>query len=181
MAARSNARFADQRIAELEVSDSLDPELKQLQQGLLSSLDVFELPRQAAKRLRMGVGLDLESVRSALSEHLLGCLTDLQDSLAFMEENFTSDDVISGDAIRRLQLDDGDVEAFFKPEVMRSRSVPYSMDDVTSWIARATALENIADRHALFTEFAAIEDCFENIERGARQAVWSIDEQANLR
>ncbi|GAA3844229.1 hypothetical protein GCM10022226_79180 [Sphaerisporangium flaviroseum] len=163
------------------LSDSLGPELKQLQQELPSSSDVFELPRQAAKQLRMEVGLDLESVRSALSEHLLGRLTDLQGSLAYMEENFTSDDVIPGDAIRLLQLDDGDVEAIFNPEVMRSRSVPYSMGDVTSWIARAAALEGIADRHALFTEFAAIEDSFENIEKGARQAVWSIDEQANLR
>jgi hypothetical protein len=163
------------------LSDSLGPELKQLQQGLPSPPDVFDLPRQAAKQLRMEVGLDLESVRSALSEHLLGRLTDLEDSLAYMEENFTGGDVIPGDAIRLLQLGDGDVEAIFKPKVMRSRPAPYSIDDLTSWIARATALAGIADRNALFTEFAAIEDCFENIEKGARQAVWRIDEQANMR
>lgn len=162
-------------------SDSLGPELKQLQDGLPSPSDVFELPRQAAKQLRIEVGVDLESVRSALADHLLGRLTDLQDSLAYIEESSTSGDVIPGDAIRMLQLDDGDVEAIFNSEVMRSRPVPYSMDDLTSWITRATALEGMADKHTLFTEFAAIEDCFENIEKEARKAVWHIDEQANIR
>ncbi|GAA2255375.1 hypothetical protein GCM10010402_08330 [Actinomadura luteofluorescens] len=163
------------------LSDSLGPELTQFQQGLPRSSGVFELPRQAAQQLRIEVGLDLESVRSALREHLLGRLTDLQELLDYIEESATARNVIPGDAIRMLQIDDDDWEAILKVEVMRSRPVPYSMDDLTSWLARATALEDMTEKHALFTEFAAIEDCFEDIEKRAREAVWKIDERANMR
>ena len=162
-------------------TDSLGPELARLQEELLSPRDPFQLPRRAARQLREEVGLDLDAVRSALGDHLLGRLADLKEGLAYVEENLTGSDVIPGDAIRVMQIEDGDVEAIFNKEAMRSRPYPLTMNDLESWINRATALDGLADKHALFTEFGAIEDRFEKLEQNVSKAVWQIDEQANMR
>ncbi len=53
--------------------------------------------------------------------------------------------------------------------------------DVRSWTERATMMEGMDDKHALFAEFAALENAFEDLEQKARKAVWSIDEAANMR
>ncbi|MDQ0375974.1 hypothetical protein [Cellulomonas humilata] len=159
----------------------LGPELALLHEDLPTPRDLFQLPHLAAKQLREAVQLDLNAVRSALGEHLLARLADLQDNIAYVEENLTGRDVIPGDAILAMQIQDGDAEAIFDPEVMRSRNYPLTMNDLRSWVERATALESMSDKHALFTEFAAIEDCFEKVEQVARKAVWDIDEQANWR
>jgi hypothetical protein len=55
------------------------------------------------------------------------------------------------------------------------------MDDVKSWIERAMAMESMDDKHALFAEFAALEDAFEDLEKKVNRAVWDIDEAANMR
>lgn len=52
---------------------------------------------------------------------------------------------------------------------------------IETWIERATAIEGQDDKHALFAEFAALEDAFEDLEQKVREAVWHIDEEANMR
>jgi len=126
------------------------------------------------------VGLDLAAVRTALVEHLLGRLDDLESGLAYIEENSTRG-AIPGDGIRSMQIEDGDIEAIFDDQVLRSRKYPLSMKNVQSWIERATAMESMDDKHALFTELAALEDAFEDLEQKVRRAVWPIDEAANMR
>jgi hypothetical protein len=126
------------------------------------------------------VGLDLAAVRTALVDHLLGRLDDLESGLAYIEENNVNG-AIPGDAIRIMQIEDGDIEAIFDPEVLQSRKYPLTMKDVKSWIERATAMEGMDDKHALFAELAALEDAFEDLEEKVREAVWRIDEAANMR
>jgi len=36
------------------------------------------------------------------------------------------------------------------------------------------------DKHVLFSEFAALEDAFEDLEEKVRETVWRIDEAANM-
>lgn len=38
-----------------------------------------------------------------------------------------------------------------------------------------------ADKHALFAELAALEDAFEGLAQKVCEAVWSIDEAADIR
>jgi hypothetical protein len=38
-----------------------------------------------------------------------------------------------------------------------------------TWIDRVTALDRLVDKHALFAEFGAIEDCFEKLEQRVRK------------
>ncbi|MEV7995002.1 hypothetical protein AB0O67_24780 [Streptomyces sp. NPDC086077] len=158
----------------------LGPELARFQDGLPGRQNPVELPRRAAKQLREEVGLDLTSVRTALVEHLLARLDDLMSGLAYIEENITGG-AIPGDGIRTMQIKDGDIEAIFDAQVLRSRKYPLSMKDVESWIERATAMEGMDDKHALFGELAALEDAFEDLEERVREAVWRIDEAANMR
>ena len=160
---------------------SLGPELARLYEELPRPQDPFQLPRRAAGQLRQEVGLDLGTVRSALRDHLVSRLADLKDGLEYIEECLSYSDVTPGDAIRVMQIEEGDVDAIFNTEILRSRPYPLTMDDVDIWIDRAKALDRLVDKHALFAEFGAIEDCFEKLEQSVSKAVWQIDEQANMR
>lgn len=104
-------------------SHLLGPELERFQADLPSRTDWFELPRRAAKRLREEVGLDLTAVRTALVDHLVGRLYDLESGLTYIEENITGG-AIPGDGIRAMQVKRDDVEAIFDNDVMRSRPYP---------------------------------------------------------
>ncbi|MDJ0382231.1 hypothetical protein [Streptomyces sp. G-G2] len=119
-------------------------------------------------------------MRDALVGHLLGRLDDLESGLAYIEENSASG-AVPGDAIRIMQIEDGDLDAIFDEDVLRSRKFPLTMKDVKSWITRAMAMEEMDDKHALFAELAALEDAFEDLEQKVRDAVWAIDEAANMR
>jgi hypothetical protein len=162
------------------VDRQLGPELARFEDASGRHDEPFDLPHRAARQLRREVGLDLAAVRTALVAHLLERLEEVESGLGYIEEN-SLNPMRSGDAIRWMQVEDDDVEAIFNDAAFRSRDYPLTMADVTEWIERATAMENLTDKHALFTEFAALEDAFEGLERRVRQAVWDIDEQANMR
>ncbi|WP_460889028.1 hypothetical protein [Promicromonospora xylanilytica] len=164
----------------MSYSNPLGPELARFEDDLLGRQSPFDLPRRAAKQLRKEVGLDLAAVRAALVEHLLERLDDLESGLTYIEENITGG-AIPGDGIRSMQIEDGDIEAIFDSQTLRSRKYPLTMKDVESWIERATAMQSMDDKHALFAELASLEDSFEELERNVREAVWQIDEAANLR
>ncbi|MFF2129744.1 hypothetical protein ACFVW1_31050 [Streptomyces olivochromogenes] len=158
----------------------LGPELARFQDDRPGHRDPFEVSHRAAKQLREEVGLDLAAVRTALVDHLLGRLDDLESGLAYVEENSVNG-AAPGDAIRIMQVEDGDIETIFDNEVLRSRKYPLTMKDVRSWIERATAMADTDDKHALCAELAALEDEFEDLEAKVRDAVWRIDEAANMR
>jgi hypothetical protein len=159
---------------------SLGPELARFQDSFPGRDDPFEVSHRAAKQLRAEVGLDFEAVRTSLVDHLLGRLDDLETGLDYIEESSRSG-AIPGDAIRIMQIEDGDLDAIFDKEVLRSRRYPLTMKDVKSWIERATAMESLDDKHALFAELAALENAFEDLEQKVSKAVRSIDEEANMR
>ncbi|MCX4792286.1 hypothetical protein OG369_41530 [Streptomyces sp. NBC_01221] len=160
--------------------EHLGPELARFQDARPGRRDPFEVSHRAAKQLREEVGLDLTAVRTALVDHLLGRLDDLESGLAYVEENSVNG-AAPGDAIRAMQIEDGDIEAIFVSQVLRSRKYPLTMEDVKSWVERATAMADMDDKHALFAELAALEDAFEDLESKVREAVWRIDEAANMR
>ena len=160
--------------------DPLGPELTSLQGDVADRPEPFELPHRAALQLREEVGLDFAAVRTALVEHLLGRLYDIESGLSHIEENIPSG-AIPGDGIRMMQIEEDDMEAVFKKEVLRSRSYSLSMNDIRTWIERATAMHGLDDKHALFAEFAALEDAFEDLEQKVYEAISHIDEEANRR
>lgn len=99
--------------------------------------------------------------------------------LNYIEENARR--LQPGDAIRLMQIDDGDVDAIFDSEVLRSRRLPITMQSLRDWVERAEALREVTDRDTLFAEFAILEDLFEPLEGRVNEAIWNIDEQANMR
>lgn len=131
------------------------------------------------QQMRDDIGLGFETVRAALAEHLLERLEDLRQSLDHIDGCLTSHDAQPGDAILVLQIEDGDVEAIFDQEVLRSRAFPIGYGDLDSWTARAHALKSETDRYALFIEFGSIEECFEKLEEAAQEMIFEIDDQAN--
>ncbi|MEU6012283.1 hypothetical protein, partial [Streptomyces sp. NPDC047453] len=154
------------------------PELDRFLKGPKGWHDPFGLPERAASVLREEVGLDLEAVRDALSEHLLGRLDELEGNIQYVEEYFPNS--VAGDALRIIQVDDSDIEAIFSNEVLRSRTYPHNANDLMIWRQRAETLLTVAEKHALFTEYAAIEVGFEALERQARTAVERIDQEIQL-
>lgn len=117
----------------------------------------FDLPKLAADQLRSEIGLDLDAIRSALRDYLLGRLNEAEDGLAFIEGNMP--DVAPGDGLRLVQAKPEDTLA-----EIRSSTYPHVPADLVTWRQRASAMDGIVDRHELMTEFAAIEDEFEELE-----------------
>ncbi|MER6160736.1 hypothetical protein ABT147_35265 [Streptomyces sp. NPDC001868] len=154
------------------------PELERFIKGFSGYDDPFDLPERAANKLREEVGLDLEGVRDALTKYLLGRLDELEDNIRYVEGFFT--DLLPGDAIRIIQVAEGDIEAIFNRDVMRSRTYPHEESDLVTWRERAAALSGITEKHALFTEFAAIEMSFEELEKQSIAAVEQIDDQIQM-
>jgi hypothetical protein len=159
-------------------ADEVGPELARFQPSWRAG-DPFEIPHRAATKLREEVGLDLSALQSALADHLTLRLEELQSGLEYIDENNPRRH--AGEAIRLMQVDDDDVDAIFRPDVFRRRQFPITMQDLHDWTERAGALREVADRDALFAEFAALEDLFEPLEGRVNEAIWQIDEQANMR
>ncbi|MFD5702554.1 hypothetical protein [Streptomyces lasiicapitis] len=139
------------------------PELERFLPGPGGSTDVFRIPEYAAATLRHEVGLDLTTVRSALKNHLLARLEELEDCIrevmGFCRET-------RPEAIDTIQWGESD------PVV--------SEEDILSWRERAEALAEVDEKHAMFSEFAAIEIALEPFEKKAVDAVIRIDEEINL-
>jgi hypothetical protein len=104
-------------------SDALGPEFARFQDDVLDRADLFELHHRAAKQLRREIGLDLAVVRSALVSHLLERLYDLESGLEYIEASSVNG-AAPGDGIRWMQIEDDELEAIFKEDVLRSRKYP---------------------------------------------------------
>ncbi|WP_306206174.1 hypothetical protein [Actinoplanes sp. RD1] len=159
-------------------ADAVGPELARFQPNWRSG-DPFEIPHLAATKLREEIGLDLPALQDALADHLSLRLQEMLSGLNYIEENARR--LQPGDAIRLMQIDDGDVDAIFDSEVLRSRRLPITMQSLRDWVERAEALREVTDRDTLFAEFAILEDLFEPLEGRVNEAIWNIDEQANMR
>jgi gluconate kinase len=159
-------------------SDPIGPELRRFER---CNDDPLMISHTAARQLRAELGLDLPRFQAALIENLASRLEDLEDGLAYVQENLTYRDARPGDALRLLQLDPDDIEAIFDHTAMRSRPCPITAESIRAWIQATSEMEKLADRHALFIEFARIEDEFEALERSVHEAIYQIDEAANMR
>lgn len=159
-------------------NEDTGPELDRFIEGFNGRYDPFDLPERAANKLREEVGLDLDVVRDALTKHLLGRLEELEENIRYVEGFFH--DLLPGDALRIIQVAEYDIDAIFNRDVMRSRTYPHDEGDFVTWRERAAALSGIAEKHALFTEFAAIETSFEELERQALSSVEQIDDQVQM-
>jgi len=154
------------------------PELARFQPDWRAG-DPFQIPHLAATKLREEVGLDLSVLQTALADHLSLRLEELLSGLEYIDKN--NPNRHTGEAIRLVQVDDDDVDAIFRPEVLLSRRFPITVQDLRDWTERAEALREVTDRDALFAEFAALEDLFERLEGRVNEAIWHIDEQDNVR
>ncbi|MFF5334711.1 hypothetical protein [Streptomyces sp. NPDC013181] len=139
------------------------PELERFLRGMAGWPDPFKLPEYAAATLRSEVGLDLAAVRSSLMNHLLARLEQVD---GFIREVMSFGRKSYEEAIEFIQWDEKDS--------------PTDERDVLSWRERAEALVSVVDKHALFSEFAAIEISLEPFERQAIDAMIRIDEEINL-
>ncbi|MCA2218029.1 hypothetical protein [Jidongwangia harbinensis] len=159
-------------------ADEVGPELARLRPDWRAE-SPFEIPHIAATKLREEVGLDLSALQDALADHLSLRLEELLSGLEYIDQNNPRRN--AGEAIRLMQVGNDDVDAIFNPDVLLSRRLPITVQDIRDWAERAEALREVADRDALFAEFAALEDLFEPLERRVNEAVWQIDERANMR
>ncbi|AUY50491.1 hypothetical protein [Streptomyces sp. CB01881] len=131
-----------------------------------------DLPKKIAAQLRREVGLDLPQVRGALTAYLDARLDQMVDGLEFIEDNLSGPPLVRGDALRLVQAN---LSANPTLEQVRGRKYPYSKVDLEQWRTRIAALESIDDRHALVSEYAAIEDSFEPLEEKISEAVFQVD------
>ncbi|MFH9228752.1 hypothetical protein [Streptomyces lydicus] len=134
--------------------------------------ETTDLPKKIAAQLRREVGLDLPLVRSALAAYLDARLNQMVDGLEFIEDNLGGPPLVRGDALRLVQAN---LAANPTLEQVRGRKYQYSKADLEQWRTRIAALESIADKHALVSEYAAIEDSFEPLEEKIKDAVLQVD------
>ncbi|MFI1808416.1 hypothetical protein ACH415_32925 [Streptomyces californicus] len=134
--------------------------------------EATDLPKKIAAQLRREVGLDLPLVRSALAAYLDARLDQMVDGLEFIEDNLGGPPLVRGDALRLVQAN---LAANPTLEQVRGRKYQYSKSDLEQWRTRVAALESIADKHALVSEYAAIEDSFEPLEEKIKDAVLQVD------
>ncbi|MET9694812.1 hypothetical protein ABZY81_41570 [Streptomyces sp. NPDC006514] len=131
-----------------------------------------DLPKKIAAQLRREVGLDLPQVRSALAAYLGARLDRMVDGLEFIEDNLGGRSLVRGDALRLVQANLATNPTL---EQVRGRRYPHSKADLEQWRTRIAALESIEDKHALVSEYAAIEDSFEPLEEKITDAVFQVD------
>ncbi|WP_328512862.1 hypothetical protein OHB25_59400 [Streptomyces mirabilis] len=129
------------------------------------------LPKTVAAQLRAELDLDPAGVRSALSSYLLARLDSVDERLVSVD---ALPWLVAGDALRLAQLPrDRPVDL----EKSRSRPGTHRPADLVRWRTRAEALAvSEADKHAIFTEFAAIEDEFEELETLIHMAADQIED-----
>ncbi|MFE6852955.1 hypothetical protein ACFVDH_19445 [Streptomyces sp. NPDC057674] len=152
---------------------SLGSEICRFTEGRPPRFDeAMDLPKRIAAQLRREVGLDLPQVRSALSAYLDARLDQMVEGLEFVEDNLGFPGLVRGDALRLVQAN---LAANPTLEQVRGRKYQYSKVDLELWRSRAAALEAIDDKHALVSEYAAIEDSFELLEEKIRDAALQVD------
>ncbi|WP_030651384.1 MULTISPECIES: hypothetical protein [Streptomyces] len=134
--------------------------------------ETTDLSKKIAAQLRREVGLDLPLVRSALAAYLDARLDQMVDGLEFIEDNLGGPPLVRGDALRLVQAN---LAANPTLEQVRGRKYQYSKSDLEQWRTRIAALGSIADKHALVSEYAAIEDSFESLEEKIKDAVLQVD------
>jgi hypothetical protein len=134
--------------------------------------EATDLPKKIAVQLRLEVGLDLPQVRSAFAAYLDARLDEMVDGLEFIEDNLAGPPLVRGDALRLVQAN---LAANPTLEQVRGRKYQYSKADLEQWRTRIAALESIDDKHALVSDYAAIEDSFELLEEKTREAVFQVD------
>ncbi|MBT2877298.1 hypothetical protein OHB37_25715 [Streptomyces albidoflavus] len=134
--------------------------------------ETTDLPKKIAAQLRREVGLDISLVRSALAAYLDARLDQMVDGLEFIEDNLGGPPLVRGDALRLVQAN---LAANPTLEQVRGRKYQYSKADLEQWRTRIAALESITDKHALVSEYAAIEDSFEPLEEKIKDAVLQVD------
>ncbi|MET9839523.1 hypothetical protein ABZZ01_17235 [Streptomyces virginiae] len=139
--------------------------------------EATDLPKKIAAQLRREVGLDLPQVRSALAAYLDARLDEMVDGLEFIEDNLAGPPLVRGDALRLVQAN---LAANPTLEQVRGRKYQHSKADLEQWRTRIAALESIDDKHALVSDYAAIEDSFELLEEKIKDAVFQVDREVQL-
>jgi hypothetical protein len=128
-----------------------------------------EIRPRIAKKLRSGLPLDAEGIRTALIAHLTDRLDAMENQLDFVSENTKGQD--RAQTLRSIQ-------SWQLPEQQVSAS--HDLESFKRWRAAVEGLNAVGDKMEMFDQFAAIEDDFEPVEMMIDDAVSKIDAQIQL-
>ena len=128
-----------------------------------------EIRPRIAKKLRSGLPLDAEGIRTALIAHLTDRLDAMENQLDFVSENTKGQDRMQ--TLKSIQS--------WQPPGQQVSASP-GLDSFKQWRVAVERLSRIGDKMEMFDQFAAIEDDFEPVEMMIDDAVSKIDAQIQL-
>ena len=132
-----------------------------------------DITSHVAMQLRESVGIDVESVRSALISHLNGRLDDLDHVIVMIRDAMPEEYDEPDDVFRIIQSDWKN--ELPPPSDLRSRRFPVSERKLQLWRRQVGSLTGITDRYAMYARYAEIEDAFESFEEEANDLYEAIE------
>ncbi|MFD8390424.1 hypothetical protein ACFV2N_14765 [Streptomyces sp. NPDC059680] len=136
-----------------------------------------DLHKTVAARMRDELGLGVDVVRQALTAYLVARLEDMMSDLTFIADNLAVPGLSADDALRLVQADLSSNPSLVD---IRSQRFTYNPSDLHGWRERSMSLSSISDKVDMFTEYAAIEDDFEPLERLIKKAALEVDREVQL-
>lgn len=153
--------------------DSIPEGLKRFTEGsgIHAGLD---LPKRIAATLRSELHLDYERARRLLIEHLEDRISETEENLKFLADNFIVDLKLT-DLVRLIQYEELTPDVTL--EQVRRRKCKYSLADLDRWRTEVRALKQIHDKYQLFEAFAEVENDFEPFEGQVMEAAMELDRE----
>jgi len=127
-----------------------------------------EVRSRIAKKLRSGLPVDVEGIRTALIAHLTGRLDAMESQLDFISEN------------TRGQDRDRTLKSIQSWPQVPAQSSTHDMESFKRWRVSVEGLSGVGDKLEMFDQFATIEDEFEPLEIMIDDTVSHIDSQIQL-
>ena len=132
--------------------------------------------RRTSDILRTLAGIDVDSVRVALVEHLHERINEIDEDIDFIFENSSHLAIETrDDLIRLIQLIGDDGRKLPSLQELRATRVSTDTRKIESWTRRIEALASMSDRLVLYARFAGIELEFEPFEELVQHIAGVID------
>ena len=141
-----------------------------------------DIESSISETLRIGLALDAENIRAALTMHLRSRLDGIEENISWIIDHHP----LAQDSERVLKViqywnADRDRYPWVFTEPSFLGFVPqYTRASIAHWRQRVSALENSADKLESFNRFADIEQEFEPLERLLSEVVALIDQATQL-
>ena len=134
--------------------------------------------KRIAAQLRLGLPLDDNEIRTALTAHLTDRLDAMEDGLGFVTESWPAepDEARVLKAIQFSHVHPGCDPATQNAQ-LKNFTPTYNHDSFKRWRAAIEVLDATHDKLEMFDRFATIEDEFEPLEKMIDDVVSAIDAQ----